>query len=429
MQISYAGMRSRSDNMLFKNILKLISGEGIGRAIGFVAAPFITRLYTPSDFGILAVFTSLCVLCYPFGTLRYSLAIPLHSSERIAGNLLAACLLILVINTWIIIIAFVCFHSQILSLFSSESMAAFWGFIPLAFFLNGTAEILSYYYIRCRDFSTIAKVAVVQKAIGAAVKIVLGLFRLNVIGLLIGNVLAESGGFTLYIRSCWKRLKNDARNVTSRKICFVLKRYRDFPLYRVPSQLLLKASIGLPILYFAWHFDPGTTGQISLAITMLSVPVAIVCPSVGRAFYGEIASLGRKSSGEISALTIRIMIRLFVISLVPFTLVALSGPWLFRIFFGAEWSQAGIYARYICLYQIFRFVYSPISDGIFNVFEQQKLVFWIEVSRILIVLSGLSVSYIFNCSATDTVAVYSLALAAQYIFSIIFVFYILRKTI
>lgn len=37
-------MKSDSENTLFKNILKLISGEGIGRAIGFVAAPFITRL-------------------------------------------------------------------------------------------------------------------------------------------------------------------------------------------------------------------------------------------------------------------------------------------------------------------------------------------------------------------------------------------------
>ena len=51
-------MKSDSDNTLFKNILKLISGEGIGRVVGFMAAPAITRLYTPSDFGVLAVFAS-----------------------------------------------------------------------------------------------------------------------------------------------------------------------------------------------------------------------------------------------------------------------------------------------------------------------------------------------------------------------------------
>jgi len=422
-------MKSDSDNTLSKNILKLISGEGIGRAIGFMTAPFITRLYTPSDFGILAAFSSLCALSYPFCTLRYNIAIPLHPNEKVGINSLAACLLILVVNTVIIGIILVFFHSPVLSFFSSENIDAFWYFIPLAFLLNGTAEVLSYYSTRYRDFSTIAKVTVLQKVIGALTKIILGLFRFNVIGLLIGNILAESGGLSLYIRTYWKRLKEGFRNVTWKKVCFVLKRYMDFPLYRIPSQILLKASGSLPILYFAWHSGTGTTGQISLAITMLSVPVAVVCRSVGKAFYGEIASLGRKSGKEISTLTVRIMIRLFAVSIIPFTLIICFGPWIFRTLFGAEWSQSGTFARYLCFYLIFRFVYSPISDGIFNVFEQQKLVFWLEVSRMAIVASSIFISYIYDFSVANTIIAYSLALTVQYILSIILVFHILRRTL
>lgn len=422
-------MKSDSENTLFKNILKLISGEGIGRVIGFMAAPFITRLYTPSDFGILAIFASLCALCYPFCTLRYNIAIPLHPNEKVGINALAACLLILVVNTVIMCVTFIFFHSQILSLCSSENIDAFWYFIPLAFFFYGISEVLSYYSTRYRDFSIIAKVTVTQKIIGASTKIVLGLLHSNVIGLLIGNILAESGGLTLYIRSYWERLRNSARDVTWGRICFVLKRYMHFPLYRVPSQILLTAAGSIPILFFAWHFDTNITGQISLAMTMLSVPVAIVCKSVGKAFYGEIASLGKKNCKEISTLTVRIMIRLFVVSIIPFTLIICFGPWIFRTFFGAEWIQSGTFARYLCFYLIFRFVYSPISDGIFNVFEQQKLVFWLEVSRIVIVASSLFISYFYDFSVTNTIVIYSLALTVQYIFSIILVFHILRKTL
>lgn len=422
-------MKSDMDNTLFKNILKLISGEGIGRIIGFIAAPFITRLYTSSDLGMLAVFSSLCALSYPFCTLRYTLAIPLHSNEKIGINSLAACLFILVINTVIISIALLFLHSRILSFFSSENIDAFWYFIPLAFMFCGISEILSYYSTRYRDFSTIAKVTVVQKAIGALAKIVLGLFRFNVIGLIIGNILAESGGLTLYIRSYWQKLKKSARDVTLGKIRFVLKRYIDFPLYRVPSQILLKAAGSLPILYFAWHFGTGTTGQISLAISMLSVPVAFACASVGKAFYGEIASLGRKNGKDIYILTVRIMTKLFVISIVPFVLIICFGPWMFQTLFGTEWTESGIYARYLCLYSIFRFVYSPISDGIFNVFERQKLVFRLEASRIAMVALSLFISYFYNFSVANTIVIYSLALTLQYILSIIFVFYILKKTL
>lgn len=420
-------MKSDSENTLFKNILKLISGEGIGRAIGFMAAPVITRLYNPYDFGILAVFASLCGLLYPFCTLRYTLAIPLHSDEKVGINSLAACLLILVINTIIISVSLGVFHSPILSFFNSEAIDAFWYFIPCAFFLYGLSEVFSYYSTRYRDFSAIAKVTVTRNASGALVKIALGLLRFDVTGLLIGNIMAESGGITLYIRTYWKRLKDSARTVTARKIRFVLKRYVNFPLFRVPSQLLLNASGSIPVLYFAWHFGAGTTGQINLAITMLSAPVAIVCTSVGKAFYGEIASMGRKCSREISALTVNIMIKLLAVSIVPFTLIMCFGPRIFGTFFGPEWTQSGIFARYLCMYLIFRFVYSPISDGIFNVFERQKLVFRLEVSRISIVMLSLCISYIYNFSVADTVLIYSLALALQYILSIVVVMCILRK--
>lgn len=400
---------------------------GIGSAIGFVAAPIVTRLYTSSDFGMLAVFASLCALFYPFCTFKYTVAIPLHPNETVGINALAACLLILAVNTVILFTALFLYHSPILSLFSSEAIDSFWYYIPVAFLFSGLADALSYFSTRYRNFSVIAKVTVVQRAVGALTKIVLGLLHFNVVGLLIGNILAESGGLSLYIRTYWRRLKDNASKVTTGRIRFVLKRYIEFPSYRLPSQILQNASSSMPVLYFAWQYGAGVTGLISLAISMLSVPVRIVCISVGKAFYGEIALLGRKNGREIAALTVRIMIRLLAVSIVPFTLVICFGPWIFRTFFGSEWAQSGIYARYLCLYLVFRFVYSPISDGIFNVFEQQKLLFWLEVSRIVIVTLCLVISYFCSLSVANTIVSYSLALTVQYILSIILVFHILRK--
>ncbi len=420
-------MEAGVENRLVRNILKLISGEGIGRAIGFMAAPIVTRLYTSSDFGMLAVFASLCALFYPFCTFKYTVAIPLHPNETVGINALAACLVILAVNTVILFTALFLYHSPILSLFSSEAIDSFWYYIPVAFLFSGLSDALSYYSIRYRDFSIIAKVTVVQKIIGALTKIGLGLLHFNVVGLLIGNILAGSGGLSLYIRNYWNRLKDNVRKVTPGRIRFILKRYIEFPSYRLPSQILQNASGSIPVLYFAWRYGTATTGLVSLAISMLSVPVDIAGRSLGKAFYGEIASMRQRNSNEISSLTMRIMIRLFVISIVPFAVIICFGPGLFRTFFGPEWTQSGIYAQYLCFYLIFRFVYSPISDGIFNVYEQQKLLLWLEVSRIVIVTSSLLISYSCNFSVIHTIAIYSLALTVHYILSIIFVFHIIRK--
>lgn len=60
-------------------------------------------------------------------------------------------------------------------------------------------------------------------------------------------------------------------------------------------------------------------------------------------------------------------------------------------------------------------------------FEQQKLLFLLEVSRIVIVTLCLVISYFCSLSVANTIVSYSLALTVQYILSIILLFHILRK--
>lgn len=161
---------------------------------------------------------------------------------------------------------------------------------------------------------------------------------------------------------------------------------------------------------------------------MLSVPVRIVCISVGKAFYGEIALLGRKNGREITALTVRIMIRLLAVSIVPFTLVICFGPWYSELSLAPKWASIGnlcplsVPASHlqVCL-QPYKRRHIPMW------FEQQKLLFLLEVSRIVIVTLCLVISYFCSLSVANTIVSYSLALTVQYILSIILLFHILRK--
>lgn len=418
----------KTDSSVLKSVVKLMTGEGIGRIIGFIAAPVITRIYSTSDLGILTVFASLCAMCYPFCTLKYSLVIPLHRNEKVAANAVAACFYCLLITTIVITLLFGLFHTTVLPLFSAASIVKYWYFLPIAFLLYGLYEILSMYATRFKLFSTIAVSSVIQKITGTAAKIGLGLLGWRPIGLIIGNIMTEAGGITVYLRVLIQNIKQGIGSITYRRVCFVFKKYRNFPLYRVPSQILLILAGNIPVLFFAWKYDLSTTGQIGLAKTMLSVPITFICTAVGKAFYGEIASLGREQSGEIVRLTKKIMKRLLLISLIPFLSVILFGPWLFGTIFGTEWEQAGVFARLFSFYLILQFVYSPISDGIFNVFEQQKTVLILEVTRISVVVLSFTVAYIANLDIYGTIIAYSLSLSLQYVLSIVFVFRILKKS-
>ena len=418
---------SNSEKAIFKNMLKLLTGEGIGRVIGMIATPIITRIYLPSDMGVLSVFASLVAILAPFGTFRYSIAIPLPKNDIIASNLAVLSFFILIISSSLIFLVLFIFGEPILSTFSMESIITYWWLIPLVVFGLGVFEIISQWAVRKRSFTALTKTHISQKIIGVITKIGLGLINIKPLGLLIGDAMSQIGG----IGSLGSHFRNDIgtykKSISLKKIVYNAKKYIIFPKFRVPAQFLLLLSGNIPILFFAWNFDGATTGQIGLATTFLSIPITLISRSIGKAYYSEIASFDRRDSTEIITLTKRIMSKLLKLSIIPFLIILVFGPWCFKVFFGPEWYQAGIFARIMSIYLIARFVYSPISEGLFNVFEKQSYLLILEITRFMIILSIFFCAYIFNWTPLFTIGIYSIGLALQYILSILIVFKIMHQ--
>ena len=45
-----------------RNVLTLMSGTTIAQAIPLAISPILTRIYSPEDFGVLALFNTICVI-------------------------------------------------------------------------------------------------------------------------------------------------------------------------------------------------------------------------------------------------------------------------------------------------------------------------------------------------------------------------------
>jgi len=74
---------------VFRGMGTLALGAGVARIIGVVSIPVLTRIYSPADYGVLAVFTALVGMLVPVLTLRYGAAIPLPRYDGMAMNLMA----------------------------------------------------------------------------------------------------------------------------------------------------------------------------------------------------------------------------------------------------------------------------------------------------------------------------------------------------
>lgn len=286
-------MKETLENAIYKNMAKLLIGDGIARILGFVITPVLTRIYLPAEMGSLAVFTSFVAILIPFSTLRYPLLIPVLKDEKMAFSLSYATFLMLLCSTILLIISLFFFKSDIFSLFSVEELSDFWWLIPISFFSMGLYELFYQWAIRKKEFLLLSKSKILQKSIGSAVQIGLGMARFGSLGLIIGSIFSEAGGLSLFARSFKKDICCNYRFVRWSRMKVILGKFVNYPVYRLPAQFLLSLSGKMPLLYFAWKFGAGMAGQVGLATTMLSIPVTLLGSSVGKAFYAGSVGYGK----------------------------------------------------------------------------------------------------------------------------------------
>ena len=97
--------RDTPASSIFRNMAILSSGTIVGKVIGIFTVPIITRIYLPDHFGVLSIFTALVALLVPFGTLRYTMAIPLPKNDGLVANLVVLCgLFLFIVSTLVFVI-------------------------------------------------------------------------------------------------------------------------------------------------------------------------------------------------------------------------------------------------------------------------------------------------------------------------------------
>ena len=72
-----------------KNVLTLVTGTTIAQSIPIAISPILTRIYTPEDFGVLALFISITTILGTIANGRYELAIVLPKRDNNALELTA----------------------------------------------------------------------------------------------------------------------------------------------------------------------------------------------------------------------------------------------------------------------------------------------------------------------------------------------------
>ena len=163
------------NNPLYRGVLILGSGTAVAQLIGIVTMPIITRLYLPSEMGILAVYSSVLAIFGVGATLRYEFAYALPRENEDAINLFGLCLILLCITTAVFALILFFGRDLLIDAFDLDVIEQYIWFLLIGFFGMGLYTMLNYWAVRQRDYRRITYTKINQGAGGSVCKILLGI--------------------------------------------------------------------------------------------------------------------------------------------------------------------------------------------------------------------------------------------------------------
>lgn len=416
------------NNIFFQNIVIVAGGNVTAKLIGIIAAPIITRLYTPEDYGIFSIFLSVVGVVGSLATLRYSVTIPIAKEEKLADNILKLCFLITLSLSiaWFISIAL--FGKFFTVQFSAEQLQPYLWLLPVVFLGKGIYEALNNWAVRTRKFRLITRTKVSQGVSSSGIKIGLGALGVTPLGLFLGHIAQEAAGVTSLFSKLVQLKPSFLKSFNWSEIKYAAKRYKKFPLVQSWSQLLLALGAQLPVLLIGTFYGVEVVGVFGLAQNMINMPMDLIGQSVAQVYYAEISKYGKNNPEKIYKLSVSIIKKLFWIGLIPVGVLVAFGPLVFKLVFGPEWLDAGVYARFLSILILTRFISSPIAN-IFNVYEKQSLQLTLNIIRVVLVFTAFYASNFLKLSVLNSIGTYSILMTVYYAFLPIIVLRVVKKNI
>src|SRR5262249_23603925 len=149
------------------------------QALSVAASPVLTRLFSPRDYGILAVFSSVMAVLTIVSGGRYEVTIPLPRHDRDALNLLGLCLLVNTLATLGTTALVIGFGNRLAQWTNLPELTAYLWMLPVAVFGAGLYQTLYYWTLRKKNFSALNRTRIAQSIGESAIQIPGGLLHLG----------------------------------------------------------------------------------------------------------------------------------------------------------------------------------------------------------------------------------------------------------
>ena len=358
-------MRQQIQRILTKgtfasDVAVMTSGTGLGQLIFLLFSPILMRLFTPGEFGNLALVMSISAIVAIVITLRYEMAIPIASEDEQAINLIILSISLSTIFTVVLIIFFLLLKTIIIRFLNSPD-TNIWLFIPFTAFFEANINIFHYWFIRKRSFSipAISRTLFYSGMVGTQFLL---FFTMNEksIALLVGFITGQLFSLLFLVIIFIK-----ARNIFFHAINFSVifkeaKKFKNFPLFSTWNAGINTLARNLPPILLNLFFSKAIVGQFYIATRLMNIPFNILQSSISQVFYQRVSEL-LKQKQALKHFFYNTILKLGVIIFAPLVIIFFWGQSILSIILGDKWQLAGQLISILVPLYFFRSIISPVS--------------------------------------------------------------------
>jgi O-antigen/teichoic acid export membrane protein len=232
----------------------------------------------------------------------------------------------------------------------------------------------------------------------------MGVMSFGPIGLLFGEIIGRTSGAGVLWARFWRKQSRQFLAVSLTGMWTTGKRYWRFPVISAGAALLNEAGTAVPALLLGSFYGMETLGWFAFAQKFIGWPSMLLSQAVGQVCDPSAAQTLFSSTLK----------RVFFVAVGPMVALAVVAPTLFVFVFGPSWGEAGQFARFLSLAYLARSAVVPVAMTL-NIVERQDLQLYWDVSRLILVLIGMSAAYAGGWTADSAVIVYAAVNTAAYI--------------
>lgn len=386
-----------------KNVLTLMTGTTIAQAIPVAISPILTRIYTPEDFGILALFVAIISIFASVSSGRYELAIMLPKEDAEAINIFALGFIIVSVLSLFLLLIVVLFNDTFAEVLNNKEIAYWLYFVPAVVFFIGLYNLLNYFNNRKKEYKDMADAAIIKSMILVIAQVSIGLLKSGATGLISGQLLSSIFANARLMKNIFKdKLLFSKISITKIKSLGI--KYSDFPKYQAPHALLNSISSNLPIYMFSSFFNATIIGFYSLSTRIIFIPMMILAGSTAKVYNKNVTDIYAEN-GDSYGFTVRLLKSLFKKVIIPFILIIAFAPEIFHFVFGPDWIEAGVYTQILSPWLLMVFFAATISF-IPSLINLQKQALLLEITYTVLRAIAISIGVYYH-SVYLALALYS----------------------